>query len=164
MIEKLEKENPESMEFVLLEQNFDVNNLPKSAEWLDIELFDNKKYELRSPSKWLEFYTDENGGKIKMKAQALLLNPDFEVLFWEDVEVLDYNEKTKKWMVENRQQEKCEVLRINLVFRSENKKIFTMRFINAYMDRIYRNSILKYTFYIKNIPTSDINAISAKSK
>ena len=50
------------------------------------------------------------------------------------------------------------------MFNSENKKIFAIRFINAYMDRIFKNSTLKYTFYVKNIPTTDIRPIRAKNK
>ena len=98
-----------------------------------------------------------------MKAKALLKDSKYEILLWKEVILNDYNFDKKEWRVSSAGQQHS-LKRINVVFHSENKKIFAVRFINAYMDRIFKNSTLKYTFYIKNIPTSDIREIRLSSK
>jgi len=95
-----------------------------------------------------------------MKAKALLKDDTHEVLLlWKDVLVKDYDFEKKLWIIEDFEKNLYHSNRINLVFNSENKKIFAIRFIHAYMDRIYKNSTLKYTFFVKNVPTNDIRPI-----
>ena len=161
LIKRLEKSNKKNLKELFLANGFDINDLPKSAEWMPIEIFDNKKYELRTPKEWMEFYSDKNG-QIEINGKALLKREGKYV--WEKIKVLNYDKESKKWNIQDSEGKKHLIPRINLFFDSENQNIYVIRFIKAYLDRIYQNSTMKYTFYVKSMPTHDIKEISKKSK
>lgn len=52
--------------------------------------------------------------------------------------------------------EKCRLFRIYLVFDEEDPREFTKRFKKAYQSRIYADSIIRYNYYIENMPTHQI--------
>lgn len=145
-----------------MNKGFDINNIPKSSEWLPIGEFDNKKFELLSPEQWLEFYQDEAKQRIKIGARALFKNEQ-DIYLWKEVQVDRYDSRLQKWVIidDGREQE---IERINLVFNTENKQTFALRFINAYLDRIYKNSELKLFFFVKSMPTEDIRRMKLSSK
>ena len=54
-----------------------------------------------------------------------------------------------------------DVERINLVFNCEDKMIFSYRFIQAYSERIFQDSFIRYTFYVNEMPTMDLDTVPA---
>ena len=52
--------------------------------------------------------------------------------------------------------EKCRLYRIFVLFDEEDPRIFAKRFKKAYMSRIYADSMIRYNYYIENMPTHQI--------
>ena len=70
----LEQKHNQSIEEVLKNRGFLVQLLPKNTEWLPIHIFDDQKYELRTPEEWLAVYDCEGerldfGGKTLIKRE-----------------------------------------------------------------------------------------------
>ena len=55
--------------------------------------------------------------------------------------------------------EKCRLYRIFVLFDDEDPRIFTRRFKQAYLNRIFADSLIKYNYYIENMPTHQIPEI-----
>jgi dynein heavy chain len=55
--------------------------------------------------------------------------------------------------------EKCRLHRIFLLFDEEDPRIFARRFKQAYQNRINADSLIKYNYYIENMPTHQIPEI-----
>lgn len=55
--------------------------------------------------------------------------------------------------------EKCRLSRIFVLFDSEDPRIFARRFKQAYTNRIFADSLIKYNYYIENMPTHQIPEI-----
>jgi len=49
--------------------------------------------------------------------------------------------------------------RINILFDEEDPRLFAKRFGDAYKTRTMADSLLKYNFYIENMPTHQIPEI-----
>lgn len=52
---------------------------------------------------------------------------------------------------------------LNVVFNTEDKEIFASRFMNAYLDWMYKNSMIKHHFFVKGMPTEDIREMKTNS-
>ena len=55
--------------------------------------------------------------------------------------------------------EKCRLNRIFVLFDEEDPRIFMRRFKQAYTNRQYAESLMKYNYYIENMPTHQIPEI-----
>lgn len=49
--------------------------------------------------------------------------------------------------------EKCRLHRIYVLFDEEDPRHFLRRFKQAYTNRIHADSLIKYNYYIENMPT-----------
>ena len=49
--------------------------------------------------------------------------------------------------------EKCRLFRVFLLFDEEDPRQFARRFKQAYANRIFADSLIKYNYYIENMPT-----------
>ena len=48
--------------------------------------------------------------------------------------------------------QKCRLPRISIIFDEEDPKLFIERFKRAYQNRIYADALIKYNYYIENMP------------
>ena len=48
---------------------------------------------------------------------------------------------------------------MHILFEAEDPRIFAKRVAHAHQQRSYAESIIRYNFYIDNMPTEDINAL-----
>ena len=46
--------------------------------------------------------------------------------------------------------------RIKIIFDAEDPRHFVKRFKHAYTTRIYADSLIKYNYYVENMPTHEI--------
>jgi dynein heavy chain len=55
--------------------------------------------------------------------------------------------------------EYVELTRINLLFTSEDPRIFAQRVAQAHQERIYADSQIRYNFFIDNMPMEDLSEL-----
>jgi hypothetical protein len=71
----------------------------------------------------------------RLKVQKYLLNSERYEGYWENTK------------------EKCRLHRIFILFDDEDPRKFAERFHHAFLTRIMADSLLKYHFYVENMPT-----------
>lgn len=133
-------------------QGIEFRNPEKApGGWLPLEAYDDKEFDTRKAQDWL------NQGKIPegQGVNALGLWKDKDGLcYWRKVRILKYLSKTERFegYWENTK-EKCRLYRIYILFDEEDPRIFARRFKQAYTNRIFADSLIKYNYYIENMPT-----------
>lgn len=160
-VKNLEQTHNQDIDSILKNRGFYLKYLPLNAEWLPISIFDDIKYELSTPAEWLSIYQD-GGEQIEFCGKTLKRNEDTKDLEWIPVKILSFNTENSKWMVEDSSGNQFESFRINLVFNCEDKNIFSMRLIQAYSERIFLDSFIRYNFYIDSMPILGISPLSKK--
>lgn len=55
--------------------------------------------------------------------------------------------------------EYVELTRINLLFNSEDPRIFAQRVAQAHQERIYADSQIRYNFFVDNMPTEELSEL-----
>lgn len=55
--------------------------------------------------------------------------------------------------------EKCRLARIYILFDEEDPRLFAKRFQKAFESRTYADSMIKYNYYVENMPTHQIPEI-----
>jgi dynein heavy chain len=92
-------------------------------------------------------------------AQGLWKDKD-GLCYWRRVRILKYLPKSERYegYWENTK-EKCRLSRIFVLFDDEDPRVFSKRFKQAYQNRVYADSLIKYNYYIENMPTHQIPEI-----
>lgn len=57
-----------------------------------------------------------------------------------------------------------DISRINFVLNAENPKKFALRVATAHRERIKVDSLIRYNYYIDNMPIQDLNDLDAEQK
>ena len=88
---------------------------------------------------------------------------------WRPVLINDYDEETQKYSgycdseaVEER--EYVELSRINLLYNSEDPRIFAQRVAQAHSERIYADSQIRYNFFIDFMPVQELADLDTEQK
>lgn len=125
--------------------------------WLPLEAYDDKEFDTRIPADWLK----RNGAipKEGVGAQGLWRDKD-GLCYWRKLRIKKYLPKTERYegFWENTK-ETCKLNRIYIVFDEEDPRIFARRFKAAYENRIHADAIVKYAYYIENMPKHQIPEI-----
>ena len=98
----------------------------------------------------------------KTEISALGLWKDRDGLcFWRKLKIQKYLQRSERYegYWENTR-EKVRLHRIYILFEDEDPREFAKRFAHAYHTRVVADSLLKYNFYIENMPTHQIPEIS----
>lgn len=82
LIESMERLNPQNLGAICDQEKFDFNFFYHGTDWLSIDKFDNKKYRTRTPTEWIEWFTDEAGVALEMRARGCLLDQETGLRFW----------------------------------------------------------------------------------
>jgi dynein heavy chain len=133
---------------------------PKAAlgAWMPLELFDNSDFEDRLPEDWLEIIKESNNKPLR--GRMLCSDPDNEEQYiWREVKVTGYD-PTKKLYKVTYDNTTSTVHKLKLFIESEDPRIFANRFVSAYYRRAYADSLIRYNFYIENMPTDEIPGLS----
>ena len=118
--------------------------------------YDNWNYDARLPENWLL----KNGTGMRpvegVGAHGLWQDKD-KLCYWRKLRLFKYLRKSQRyegvWEVTKL---KCRLARIFIIFDEENPKAFVERFKNAYQNRIYADALIKYNYYIENMPKHQI--------
>jgi len=149
-----------SIEELLMELGINYRSPDSNqADWLPIEPFDDLEYDCRLPAEWLELGIDEEGNFSPIPAEGLCRNDDGSCE-WKAVLIETWDEDrevyTGQW---DRTGEYVELTRINLLFNSEDPRIFAQRVAQAHQERIFADSQIRYNFFVDNMPTEELSEL-----
>jgi dynein heavy chain, axonemal len=113
----------------------------------------------RRPGDWLKKAKNIDPSTQSVGGQGLWRDKD-GLCYWRKVRIQKYLPKTDRFegFWENTK-EKCRLFRIFLLFDEEDPRVFTQRFKKAYQARVYADSIIRYNYYVENMPTHQIPEI-----
>ena len=136
---------------------------PKDApgSWLPIEGFDSEDFETRSPEEWVDII--RQAGNKPLKALALCKDPNNEeTCAWCPVKVVGYDPERELYKIEfvNPPSIGGFIHRVKLFIYSEDPRVFANRYASAYYRRSYADSLIRYNYYIENMPTDEIPELS----
>jgi dynein heavy chain, axonemal len=128
--------------------------------WLPLEAYDDKEFDTRLPSAWLH-YVGGMGPRDGVGAQGLWKDKD-GLCYWRKLRVLKFLPKTERFegFWENTR-EKVRLCRIYILFDEEDPRIFARRFKAANDKRIHADALIKYNYYVENMPKHAIPEIDA---
>ena len=91
--------------------------------------------------------------KTEIPAQGLWTDRD-GLCYWRRLKIQKYLIQSERYegYWENTK-EKCRLHRIQILFDDEDPREFAKRFKVAYESRVMADSLIKYNFYIENMPT-----------
>jgi dynein heavy chain len=155
--------------------------------WLPLEAFDNKELDSRSPLDWMVIKRKKKAGatsnqtgseatlppnadappspsgpkitKTEIPAQGLWKDRD-GLCYWRRLQIQKYLLQSERYEgYWGNTKEKVRLHRIYILFDDEDPREFAKRFQHAYETRMMADSLLKYNFYIENMPTHQIPEI-----
>ena len=141
------------IEQLLADEGIEFRNPEKAVGgWLPLEAFDDDSYDSKTPAGWLRKKFD---GK-HVKAKGLWKDRD-ALCYWREIYITRYFPKSRRYEgVFRHINQKAKLPRIYILFDDEDPRHFVTRFKNSYQDRIYADSLIKYNYYIENMPTHEI--------
>lgn len=102
---------------------------------------------------------DEDGNFAPVPAQGLYRHEDGSCE-WKAVLVEAWDEEravyTGQWDMTG---EYVELTRINLLYSSEDPRIFAQRVAQAHQERTFADSQIRYNFFIDNMPTEELSEL-----
>lgn len=138
---------------LLIEAGAEFRNPEKiPGGWLPLEAFDDWNYDTRLPQNWLRRGGLGNIPTEGVGAHGLWQDKD-KLCYWRKLRLFKYLPKSQRfegvWEVTKL---KCRLARIFIIFDEEDPKKFVERFKRAYQNRIYADALIKYNYYIENMP------------
>jgi len=140
-----------NIEELLLTNGVEFRNPEKvQGGWLPLEAYDDREYDTRLPVNWLK--KDGGAPRDGVGAQGLWKDKD-GLCYWRKLRLLKYLPKSDRFegYWENTK-EKCRLSRIYILFDDEDPRIFARRFKQAYSNRLHADALIKYNYYIENMP------------
>jgi len=130
---------------------------PQKAEggWLPLEAYDDKEFDAKRPADWLKRAKNIDPVTQSVGAQGLWKDKD-GLCYWRRCRIQKYLKSERYEGYWENTKEKCRLYRIFVLFDEEDPRIFAKRFKKAYMSRIYADSMIRYNYYIENMPTHQI--------
>lgn len=173
-IERLKKKyESQDIQRLLTERGVDVT-LPwyEDKSPLPIEAFDNKDLDLRTPLEWLALGTNPDTGRYEKPLPVLALwrDPENGVGHWRRAVVMQYDSRVEKFEIQYEDAEPTDaggrrgmmefLPRLRVMFRGEDPEVFANRVEEAYKSRAAADCLLRYNFYIDNMPTDDVQQLN----
>lgn len=129
--------------------------------WLPLEAYDDKEFDTRRPVDWLS-EAEENAEGRWVGAQGLWKDKD-GLCYWRRVRISKFLPKSERFEGHwENTKEKCRLHRVHCRFDAEDPRIFVRRFKAAYTSRVYADSLIKYNYYVENMPTHQIPEIDTE--
>lgn len=130
---------------------------------LPLDPFDDSEYDVRTPREWLELGIDENGRFLPLPALALLFEAGSGS--WRRALVSDYDNRLQqfevRWDEGGLERLGAEMLpRLRVLFAAEDPAIFAERCAAAHTARRHAEQMIRYNFYIDNMPTDDVQTLN----
>lgn len=78
---------------------------------------------------------------------------------YKKIHVLSYDADSDMWRAQmvGKDTEEFDIPRIYIYFQNENPTNYINKIKNAFQQRIYADSLIRYNFYINNMPKHDLN-------
>lgn len=132
---------------------------------LPLEPFDDTEFDVRTPKEWLDLGRNPDTGEfLPLVAQALCVEGD--VGFWRRALIHDYNEALELFEVhwdagglEGRPVENLP--RLHVLFSAEDPVVFADRSAAAHAARRAAEAMVRYNFFIDNMPTDDVQTLDS---
>lgn len=136
---------------LLLDRHIDFNQARRREGWLPLEYFDNNTFDDFTDEDWIARKVDEEGVKRKLAGKGLRkVDGQYE---YEPLEVLSYNPNSNLYEIKWASDGTVEMLhRIYFCFDAEDPRKYADRIANAFQSRMHADSIIRYQFYIDNMP------------
>jgi len=135
----------------------DFNTTPGPEAWMPLELFDDRTCDDMTLNEW--------GEKLKIQplaAKGLHKNGKQE---WKEIVIFSYDESSEKFIGEWREDgSQAKLSRIFVCFYDEDSRKFAQRIADALKQRVYADSILRYNYYIDNMPVKDLSEITPEQE
>ncbi|KAM9533492.1 LOW QUALITY PROTEIN: dynein axonemal heavy chain 1 [Guaruba guarouba] len=192
----------------LMARHHDPDNTPTIKDkkdplfpiFLSLKIFDDEEYDCRTPEEWISLGLEPGShdrkpvpGKALLPTDDVLGHEDPKnpklIYQWIDVGVLDYDKKTKLYLVHKtkngmvRNAEGRPILnggvtsegralllpcqywvpRVCLLFLAEDPRVFAQRVVSADKLRKKTEALLRYNLYVDCMPTDGLNSISEES-
>ena len=154
------KETPKKIDYsevdieqLLADEGIEFRNPDKApGGWLPLEAYDNEAFDTRTPVGWLRNKLD---GK-HVKAKGLWKDRD-ALCYWREILITRYFPKSRRYEGTFKHiNQKAKLPRIYILFDDEAPNKFVERFKHAYQTRVYADSLIKYNYYIENMPIHEI--------
>lgn len=144
------------IEQLLAEEGIEFRNPEKApGGWLPLEAYDDDSFDTKTPSEWLKNKVE---GKY-VKAKGLWKDRD-ALCYWREISITRYFPKSGRYEgVFKHINQKAKLPRIYVLFDAEDPRHFVKRFKHAYQTRIYADSLIKYNYYIENMPSTGITEL-----
>jgi hypothetical protein len=145
-----------NIEDLLLAQGVEFRNPEKVAGgWLPLEAYDDKEFDTRLPQAWINPLSSL-GPRDGVGAQGLWKDKD-GLCYWRKLRIMKFLTKTERYegFWENTR-EKVRLSRIFIHFDDEDPRIFARRFSAAHQKRKHADALIKYNYYIDNMPKHQI--------
>ena len=141
------------IEQLLADEGIEFRNPEKApGGWLPLEAYDDESYDPKTPVGWLKNKFD---GK-HIKAKGLWKDRD-ALCYWREILITRYFPKSRRFEGTFKHiNQKAKLPRIYIMFDDEDPKKFIKRFKHAYQTRIFADSLIKYNYYIENMPIHEI--------
>ncbi|KAL8275069.1 hypothetical protein Esti_000948 [Eimeria stiedai] len=145
------------IEKLLAERGIDYGDASfEDKSWLPLEPFDDTTYDDRSPEEWMAFTRSPDGSFLPLPAKGLRRDGKGHSS-WVPCRVFSYDEVSERFHVQwCDHNDWADLLRIELLFKSEDPVKFAERLKTAHNSRAAAESLIQYNYYIDNMPTSDI--------
>ena len=149
-----------SVEKLLKEEGVDYNK--PIAAWLPIEPFDNDDFDVRNPEEWIAMAKGDLIPALALHRSQV----ETGVFDWKLVLISSYDASKRLFLGiwDDEMQNSVEISKINLVFSSEDPFTFCKRVSYAHQRRKYAESLIRYYFYIDNMPTEEIPTLNPEQK
>jgi len=129
---------------------------------LPLEPFDDTEYDCRLPEEWIELGYNEDGVFEPIPGKGLFRDGQ-GLGEWRPVLINGYDSErsvfTGYW---DGTAEYVELPRIHLLFNAEDPRIFAQRVAQAHEERIYADSIIRYNFFIDNMPHQELPELDSE--
>ncbi|KAL8439659.1 hypothetical protein Efla_004567 [Eimeria flavescens] len=148
------------IEQLLIERGIDYRDPNfEATSWLPLGPFDDTTYDERSPQEWMALTKGPDGSFLPLPAKGLRRDANGSGS-WFACRVFDYNEGAETFHVQwCDQNAKADLLRIELLFKSEDPLKFAERLKAAHTSRAAAESLIQYNYYVDNMPTSDVPGV-----
>ena len=105
------------------------------------------------PEEWLAFGETEEGGFNPIPGKGLSRSNDGSAV-WRDVLINAFEGENQRFSGywDDSDGGYVELTRINLLFNSEDPRIFAQRVAQAHSERIYADSQIRYNFFVDLMP------------
>lgn len=126
---------------------------------MPLEAYDDRDLDTKRPVEWLRKYKQQEPESQGAGAQGLWRDKD-GLQYWRRVKIQKWLPKSERFegFWENTK-ERCRLFRIQVLFDDEDPRVFARRFKKAYQARIFADSLIRYNYYIENMPTHQIPEI-----